>query len=65
VVGSMKDQSSYLNDNEHGEDTFWAMQKLMQELELGRRSGEDQGYVNAEDVFSELEKRYENELCIK
>ena len=27
-----------------------AMQKLMEELERGRRSGEDQGYVNAEDM---------------
>lgn len=36
-----------------------AMQKLMEELERGRRSGEDQGYVNAEDVFADLEKRYD------
>ena len=36
-----------------------AMQKLMQELELGRRSGEEHGYINAEDVFTELEARYD------
>ena len=36
-----------------------AMQKLMEELERGRRSGEDQGYVNAEDIFADLEERYD------
>lgn len=36
-----------------------AMQKLMQELELGRRSGEEHGYINVEDVFAELEARYD------
>ena len=36
-----------------------AMQKLMQELELGRRSGEEHGYITAEDVFAELEARYD------
>ena len=36
-----------------------AMQKLMQELELGRRSGEEHSYINAEDVFAELEARYD------
>jgi len=36
-----------------------AMQKLMQELELGRRSGEEHGYINSEDVFAELEARYD------
>ena len=36
-----------------------AMQKLMQELELGRRSGEEHGCINAEDVFAELEARYD------
>ena len=36
-----------------------AMQKLMQELELGRCSGEEHGYINAEDVFAELEARYD------
>ena len=31
-----------------------AMQKLMTELEKGRRSGEEQGYFSAEDVEKEL-----------
>ena len=31
-----------------------AMQWLMGELEKGRRSGEEEGYIPAEDVFREL-----------
>ena len=31
-----------------------AMQWLMGELEKGRRSGEEKGYIPAEDVFREL-----------
>ena len=35
-------------------DTVMAMQKLMTELEKGRRSGGEQGYFSAEDVEKEL-----------
>jgi len=36
-----------------------AMQKLMTALEIGRRSGEEHGYLDADDVFAELEARYD------
>ena len=36
-----------------------AMQKLMTALEQGRRSGEEHGYLDANDVFAELEARYD------
>ena len=35
-------------------EKLMAMQKLMTELEKGRRSGEEQGYFSAEDVEKEL-----------
>ena len=35
-----------------------AMQQLHAELDAGRRSGEEHGYLDAEDVFRELEARY-------
>ncbi|MBQ7681411.1 MAG: type II toxin-antitoxin system Phd/YefM family antitoxin [Oscillibacter sp.] len=35
-----------------------AMQWLMGELEKGRRSGEEEGYIPFEDVFRELEEKY-------
>lgn len=35
-----------------------AMHKLTSEVERGRRSGEEQGWLDAEDVFRELEDRY-------
>ena len=35
-----------------------AMQWLMGELEKGRRSGEEEGYIPLEDVFRELEEKY-------
>ena len=36
-----------------------AMQKLMQELEAGPPFRGGYGYINAEDVFAELEARYD------
>lgn len=36
-------------------EKLMAMQKLMTELEKGRRSGGEQGYFSAEDVEKELE----------
>ena len=36
-----------------------AMQKLMQELEAGPPFWGGHGYINAEDVFAELEARYD------
>ena len=35
-----------------------AMDRLMTELAKGRRSGEAQGWLDADDVFSELEREY-------
>lgn len=38
----------------HQYEKLLAMQKLMAELEKGRRSGEEEGWLDAEDVFREL-----------
>ena len=35
-----------------------AMKRLLRELEKGRRSGEEEGWIPAEDVFRELEEKY-------
>jgi len=35
-----------------------AWQKLKMELEKGRRSGEEHGWIDAEEVFARLEERY-------
>ena len=35
-----------------------AMDRLLAELDKGRRSGETQGWLDADDVFSELEREY-------
>ena len=63
-------QPVFLTKNGHGRyavldmeeyrqyEKLLAMQKLMAELDLGRRSGEEQGYIPAEDVFAELGARY-------
>jgi len=40
-------------------EKLMAMQKLVAELEVGRRSGEEYGYISVEDVFHELETRYD------
>ena len=62
-------QPVFLTKNGHGRyavldmeeyrryEELLARQKLLTELELGRRSGEEQGYLNAEDVFAELGAR--------
>lgn len=59
-------QPVFLTKNGHGRyavldmeeyrqyEILMAQQKLLSELEKGRRSGEEQGYLNAEDVFAEL-----------
>jgi len=35
-----------------------AMDRLLTELDKGRRSGETQGWLDADEVFSELEREY-------
>ena len=35
-----------------------AMNQLMSELDKGRLSGEQNGWISAEEAFSDLEKRY-------
>ena len=35
-----------------------AMRKLSAELEKGRRAGQEQGYLDADEVFDALEARY-------
>ena len=35
-----------------------AWRKLKSELDMGRRSGEENGWLPAEDVFKRLEERY-------
>ena len=35
-----------------------AMERLMSELEKGRRSGKTQGWLDADEVFAELERKY-------
>lgn len=64
-------QPVFLTKNGHGRyavldieeyrqyEKLMAMQKLMAELEKGRRSGEKKGYISAEDVFAELGARYD------
>ena len=59
-------QPVFLTKNGHGRyavldmeeyrqyEKLMAMQKLMTELEQGRRFGEEQGYFSAEDVEKEL-----------
>ena len=39
-------------------ETLLAQQKLLRELDKGHRSGEEQGYIDADTVFTELEVRY-------
>lgn len=63
-------QPVFLTKNGHGRyavldmeeyrqyEVLLARQKLLTELEKGRRSGEEQGYLDAEDVFAELGVRY-------
>ena len=63
-------QPVFLTKNGHGRyavldmeeyrqyERLLAMQKLMEELEKGRRSGEEEGWLDAEDVFRELGSRY-------
>ena len=63
-------QPVFLTKNGHGRyavldieeyrqyEVLLARQKLLAELEKGRRSGEEQGYLDAEDVFAELGVRY-------
>ena len=63
-------QPVFLTKNGHGRyavldmdeyrqyEKLMAMQKLMAELEAGRRSGEKHGYIDADDVFHELDVRY-------
>lgn len=64
-------QPVFLTKNGHGRyavldmeeyrqyEKLLAMQKLLTELEKGRRSGETEGYLSAEDVFSKLGTRYD------
>ena len=63
-------QPVFLTKNGHGRyavldmeeyrqyEKLLATQKLMVELEIGRRSGEEAGYLDAEEVFAELGARY-------
>lgn len=63
-------QPVFLTKNGHGRyavldmdeyrqyEKLMSMQKLMAELETGRRSGEEHGYIDADDVFHELDVRY-------
>ena len=44
----------------HQYEKMLAMRKLMIELEKGRRSGEEDGWIDAEDVFRELGVRYDS-----
>ncbi|MBE6931824.1 MAG: type II toxin-antitoxin system prevent-host-death family antitoxin [Ruminococcaceae bacterium] len=65
-------QPVFLTKNGHGRyavldmeeyrryEELLARQKLLTELERGRRSGEEQGYLDAEDVFAELGARYDD-----
>lgn len=63
-------QPVFLTKNGHGRyavldmdeyrqyEKLMAMQKLVAELETGRRSGEEHGYIDADEVFRELDVRY-------
>jgi len=64
-------QPVFLTQNGHGRyavldmeeyrryEKLTAMQRLAAELEAGRRTGEEHGCIKAEDVFNELETRYD------
>lgn len=64
-------QPVFLTKNGHGRyavldmeeyrqyEVLLAQQKLMMELEKGRRAGEESGYLDAEDVFQELGTKYD------
>ena len=63
-------QPVFLTKNGHGRyavldmeeyrqyEKLLATQKLMAELEIGRRSGEEAGYLEAEEFFADLGARY-------
>ncbi len=63
-------QPVFLTKNGHGRyavldmeeyrqyEILLARQKLLEELEKGRRSGEESGYALLDDVLKELEARY-------
>ena len=65
------DQPVFLTKNGHGRyavldmeeyrqyEILLARQKLLTELEKGRRSGEEQGYLDMESIFQELGVRYD------
>ena len=65
-------QPVFLTKNGHGRyavldmeeyrqyEILLARQKLLTELEKGRRSGEENGYFDAKDVFAELGVRYDD-----
>lgn len=65
-------QPVFLTKNGHGRyavldmeeyrqyEILLARQKLLTELEKGRRSGEENEYFDAEDVFAELGVRYDD-----
>ena len=64
-------QPVFLTKNGHGRyavldmeeyrqyEKLLAQEKLLAELEKGRRSGEEEGYLTADDVFKELGSRYD------
>lgn len=66
------DRPVFLTKNGHGRyavldieeyrqyEKLMAMQTLLSELEKGRRSGEEDGYIAAEDVFAQLRVRYDD-----
>ena len=63
-------QPVFLTKNGHGRyavldmeeyrqyEKLLAREKLLAELEKGRRSGEEEGYLTADDVFKELGAKY-------
>lgn len=65
-------QPVFLTKNGHGRyavldmeeyrqyEKLLAREKLLAELEKGRRSGEEEGYLTADDVFKELGARYDD-----
>lgn len=64
-------QPVFLTKNGHGRyavldmeeyrqyEVLLAREKLLSELERGRRSGETAGWLNAEAVFRELDEKYD------
>lgn len=42
----------------HQYEVLQAKEKLLSELEKGRRSGEAEGWLDADEVFRELEAKY-------